>query len=159
SINVALSCGNDVAATHSGENCDDGNRVSEGPGQCDANCRLQTCPDGVIEGTETCDDNNAGECPSTCIEQACANPDSSAPKTATIQWNAPSAVGSLTVFLDSPESKVELPGSGPFIPDMAQSALTSFPSGTSHQGNDLGNLGWALRVVVTKATAITPRPG
>src|SRR5262249_54670279 len=37
--------------------------------------------------------------------------------------------------------------------------LTGFPSGTSNQPSKLGTLGYALRELVTKPAAITPRPG
>ena len=156
-INVALACGNSIVG--SGEICDDGNRTNEGTeGSCDSSCRTQTCADGIQEGTETCDDGNTSnndDCPSDCHEDSCT-PLSGTTRTATIQWNAPSAVIGITVLLDYPENRVDLPGNGGSIPP---GVLTSFPTGTSSQANDLGNQGHALRVVVSKATAITPRPG
>ena len=68
----------------------------------------------------------------------------------------PGATDSLTVFVDYPEGKVSLPGTGGSIP---MGTLFSFPSGTSHSENDLGNQGYALRELVSKAGSITPRPG
>jgi len=146
-----LTCGNGV--TGLGENCDDGNRTS-GDG-CSATCRTEVCGNGFIDPGETCDDGNTvdgDDCPADCVIDACSNISGSV-RGATVNWNAPLSVGSLTVLVDYPEGKVSIPGSGGSIP---AGILFGFPSGTSGQANDLE---YALREVVVKATAITPRPG
>jgi cysteine-rich repeat protein len=147
-------CGNGV--TTPPETCDDGNLTS-GDG-CDANCTPSGCGNGLIVPPETCDDGNTDnndDCPADCIEKSCTA-DPTTTFGATVTWGAPSSISGITVLVDYPEDRVDLPGTGGNIPP---GVLTSFPSGVSEQHNDLGNQGHALREVVTKATAITPRPG
>ncbi len=146
-----LTCGNGV--TGFGENCDDGNRA--GGDGCSGICRTEVCGNSVVDVGESCDDGNTvdgDDCPGDCVIDACS-PISGSVRGATVNWNAPTSVGSMTVLVDYPEGKVSIPGSGGSIP---AGILTGFPSGTSPQANDLD---YALREVVVKATAITPRPG
>jgi len=146
-----LTCGNGV--TGLGENCDDGNRT--GGDGCSAVCRTEVCGNSIVDVGEACDDGNTvdgDDCPADCTIDACT-PVSGSVRGATVNWNAPVSVGSLTVLVDYPEGKVSIPGSGGSVP---AGILFGFPSGTSPQANDLE---YALREVVVKATAITPRPG
>ena len=152
----ALGCGDGVVGT--GETCDDGNHTAcDG---CSATCQAESpavCGNGSVECGETCDDGNTTNfdiCPSTCVEQACTP--TATPVTATVTWNAPASVAGMTVVVDYPEGKVKVPGIGSTI---APGTFTGYPSGTSHAENILGTTGYAARVVVSKATAITPRPG
>jgi len=116
-----------------------------------------TCGNGIREAGETCDDGNTSnddDCPANCREEACeATP---ATRDAIVSWDAPAPVVGLTLLLDYPEGKVNLPVNGS---DNLRTALTGFPAGTSEQHNVLGLAGHALREVVIKATPITPRPG
>jgi cysteine-rich repeat protein len=146
-----LTCGNSVVGF--GENCDDGNRT--GGDGCSAFCRTEVCGNSIVDVGESCDDGNTidgDDCPGDCVIDACS-PISGSVRGATVNWNAPVSVGSLTVLVDYPEGKVSIPGSGGSVP---AGILFGFPSGTSPQANDLE---YALREVVVKATAITPRPG
>jgi cysteine-rich repeat protein len=67
----------DPGVNGTGEECDDGNRVS-GDG-CSSNCQIELsiCGNGTIEGDEECDDGNkmSGDgCSSTCTKEAvCGN--------------------------------------------------------------------------------------
>jgi len=152
--NECTICGNHT--TTAPELCDDGNLIS-GDG-CDANCTPTGCGNTIVTAGETCDDGNTDDnddCPRDCSEEACTA-DTNTTVGATVTWAAPSAISGITVLVDYPENEVDLPGNGGAIPP---GTLTTFPSGTSEQHNDLGNQGHALREVVTKATAITPRPG
>jgi cysteine-rich repeat protein len=147
-------CGNSVITAP--ETCDDGNLV--GGDGCSASCTTELCGNQVVDVGETCDDGNLDNfdgCPNSCREEACT-PVAGSVRGATVNWNSPVSVGSLTVLIDYPEGRVNLPGSGGSIP---AGILFGFPSGTSPQSNDIGNQGYALRTVVVKATAITPRPG
>ena len=150
---ISLTCGD--GTVDPGEICDDHNQVN-GDG-CDNNCTVSACGNGVVAPDETCDDGNTtnfDDCPATCVEEACTP--TATPVTATVTWNAPAAVAGMTVVVDYPEGKVKVPGIGSTI---APGTFTGYPSGTSHAEKVLGNSGYAARVVVSKATAINPRPG
>jgi cysteine-rich repeat protein len=150
-----LICGNSVT-TPPGETCDDGNHV--GGDGCSARCTTEGCGNHVVDVGETCDDGNLDNfdgCPNNCKEEGCT-PIAGSVRGATVNWNATQSVGSLTVLVDYPEGLVNLPGTGGGIP---AGILFGFPSGTSPQASDIGNQGYALREVIVKATAITPRPG
>ncbi|WP_293272140.1 fibrinogen-like YCDxxxxGGGW domain-containing protein [Nannocystis sp.] len=56
------------------EGCDDGNMV-DGDG-CGADCQLESCGDGKVQGMEECDDGNAADddaCLSTCKNAVCGD--------------------------------------------------------------------------------------
>ena len=149
-----LTCGDGTVGY--GEQCDDSNRV--GGDGCSAVCTTEVCGNGITDVGETCDDGNTinyDDCPANCVEQLCS-PISGSVRQATVNWNAPTSVGGITVIVDYPEGQVNLPGTGGSIPP---GILFSFPSGTSNQPKKLGTQGYALKEVVVKATAITPRPG
>jgi cysteine-rich repeat protein len=150
---LSLLCGN--GEVDPGEQCDDGNDVSGDA--CDPNCTFPGCGNGAVDPDETCDDGNTldgDNCPSSCVEQSCTP--TATPATATVGWDAPSSVSAITVLVDYPEGKVNVPGHGGTV---APGTFTTFPSGTSQVPNVLGNDGYAVKMVVSKATAINPRPG
>src|SRR4029450_10028866 len=117
-----LICGNNVT-TPPGETCDDGNHV--GGDGCSARCTTEACGNHVVDVGETCDDGNTVDddgkvmppdsWPADCTLDVCT-PISASVRGATVSWNAPVSVGSLTVLLDYPEGKVSLPGSGGSVP-------------------------------------------
>ena len=154
-----LICGNSTTSPP-GETCDDGNHV--GGDGCSARCTTEACGNHVVDVGESCDDGNTVDddgkslepdtCPADCKVDGCT-PISGSVRGATVNWNAPVSVGSLTVVLDYPEGKVSIPGSGNSV---LSGIIFGFPTGTSPQVNDLD---YTMREVVVKATAITPRPG
>jgi cysteine-rich repeat protein len=126
------SCGN--GTTTAPETCDDSNLVS-GDG-CDANCRTTGCGNELIVGDETCDDGNtddADSCPSDCIVDACA-PESGTDYTVSVNFAGSENVAGITVFLDYPEGKVSIPGSGAAVP---AGIITDLPGFAFGQTNDL----------------------
>ncbi|RMF19763.1 MAG: hypothetical protein D6760_12740 [Deltaproteobacteria bacterium] len=67
-----VECGDGLINHTAGEQCDDGN-TSAGDG-CAPNCRIEGCGNGLIEGTEVCDD--AGEsatCDVDCTRVVCGD--------------------------------------------------------------------------------------
>jgi hypothetical protein len=81
--------------------------------------RTDGCGSGVVTLPETCDDGNAineDSCPSDCIVDACTpNTGTDVPFSVSFT-STKGAVGSLTVFVDYPEGKVSIPGSGGSTP-------------------------------------------
>jgi cysteine-rich repeat protein len=143
--NACTVCGNGTVSAP--EECDDNNLVS-GDG-CDANCRVTGCGNGLIVGTETCDDGNTNDqdsCPSDCIVDAC-NPDAGSDYTVTVNFAGSESVAGITVFLDYPEGKVIIPGSGAGVPSGIVDGLPGFAFG---QSNDLDH---ALIQAVVDAAA------
>ena len=66
-------CGDGLVLAGS-EGCDDGN-VADGDG-CGADCVLESCGDGKIQGMEACDDGNADDtdaCLATCVAASCGD--------------------------------------------------------------------------------------
>ena len=106
-------CGDGIVRTGV-EQCDDGNTIANDG--C-TNCVLDPprCGNGIVEAGETCDDGNTvngDSCPSTCRIEPCT-------ATATrvnvrVSFARPNGVtvGALTVFLDYPDGRVSIPGSG-----------------------------------------------
>gem|GEM_PF-3376918 len=68
---TAVACGDGTLNTTAGEVCDDGTNNNTGEGFCIADCSaVQTCGDGIQNGTEQCDDGNLIDgdgCSSTCM--------------------------------------------------------------------------------------------
>jgi cysteine-rich repeat protein len=78
--------------------------------------RRDGCGSGVVIAPETCDDGNTvntDACPSDCIIDSCT-PNSGSDDPWTVTYTSPGGkpVGSLTVFVDFPENKLSLPGTG-----------------------------------------------
>ena len=73
---VVASCG-DGFVQEGAEGCDDGDTVSNGEGECLADCSgVQSCGDGTKEGTEGCDDGNdipTDACLNNCIAATCGD--------------------------------------------------------------------------------------
>lgn len=159
-------CGNGILEP--GEECDDGNPdptdgctqeckicgngIVSPPETCDppdgtdcaANCQAAGCGNGLVEEGETCDDGNTEDgdnCPSTCVIESC-NANFGSDFTVDVNFAGSNDVAAITVFLNYPESKVVIPGSGGQIPP---GILTDFPGFSFTESNDLD---YALRQVV-----------
>ena len=125
-------CGNGVVSAP--EQCDD-NNLANGDG-CDRNCRPTGCGNGLIVGSETCDDGNTSDqdaCPADCIVDSCT-PNLATDYTVTVNFAGSEAVAGITVFLDYPEGKVSIPGSGASVLPGIIDGLPGFAFG---QSNDL----------------------
>jgi hypothetical protein len=80
--------------------------------------RNDGCGSGVVIAPETCDDANAvneDACPSDCKVDACT-PNTGTDVPFTVSFSSAKPVGAITVFVDYPEGKVSLPGSGGSFP-------------------------------------------
>jgi cysteine-rich repeat protein len=143
--NACTICGNSTVTPP--EQCDDGD-LESGDG-CDANCTTTGCGNTVVTPPETCDDGNRSDlddCPADCIIEAC---DPIAGSDLTLNVNVASAgrVAGLTVLLDYPEGKLDIPGSGADIPP----GIITDVAGPFSTSNDLDH---SLRQVVTSFAAI-----
>ena len=130
--NACTICGDNVVTAP--ETCDDGNLVDDDG--CDSNCQVTGCGNGLITGSETCDDGNTDDmdsCPSDCIVDACT-PNPLSDLTATVTFAGSEAVAGITVFVDYPEGKVSIPGSGGGVPG---GIITDLPGFAFGQTNDL----------------------
>jgi cysteine-rich repeat protein len=82
--------------------------------------RNDGCGSGIVLLPETCDDGNTvntDTCPSDCIVDACTpNGGTDDPHTVSFTSTKGKPVGALTVFVDYPEGKVSILGSGSAIP-------------------------------------------
>jgi hypothetical protein len=102
------------------------------------------CGDGALDAGETCDDGNGSDddtCPSDCVVDVCS------PVTGTMRpfdvVFTPQAgvnVGGITVLVDYPEGRVEIPG-----PPIPGGTITSLPPGSFPIPTDLDH---ALRMIV-----------
>jgi cysteine-rich repeat protein len=106
------------------------------------------CGNGTVEGPETCDDGNgvdetdpavptnpADTCPATCIIGACGAGTTTS-QDVTVHMNAPGgspALGGITVFLDYPDAKTSIPGSGSGV----TGSIKNLPAGSLSSPNDL----------------------
>lgn len=141
-------CGDGIVRTGV-EQCDDGNTTS-GDG-CTAGCVLEppVCGNGRVEAGESCDDGNTANgdsCPSTCQIGPCV-------ATATrvdvrVSFARPNGVtvGALVVFLDYPDTRVSIPGSGNEASVVGR--ITNTPANFSSSPNDLD---YALREAIVAA--------
>jgi cysteine-rich repeat protein len=76
--------------------------------------RRDGCGSGVVLAGESCDDGNLIDtdgCPSDCVIDACT-PNSGSDVPWTVTYASAKPVGSLTVFVDFPEGKLSIPGTG-----------------------------------------------
>jgi cysteine-rich repeat protein len=105
------------------------------------------CGNSAVEGSETCDDGNAVDendpsvhpnppdtCPSTCIIGSCAA-GMTTPQSASVNISIPGggSLGGVTVFLDYPDSKTSIPGSGSGV----GGSISNVPGGSLSSPNDL----------------------
>lgn len=80
--------------------------------------RRDGCGSGVVLAPETCDDGNtvnSDACPSDCIVDACT-PNSGTDDAHTVSFSSTKNVAAISVFVDYPEGKVSILGSGGSIP-------------------------------------------
>jgi hypothetical protein len=116
--------------------------------------RFDGCGNGLVTngmaGTnvETCDDsntNNFDNCPSDCLVDACTP--TATPRNATLVIAGPDAlnVASVTIDLDYPEAKVDLPGTG-----FGVASIVDLTGSASFDSVDFDH---ALRVVVSNDIA------
>jgi len=116
-------CGNG-ATEEPAETCDDGNTVDEStvdtlpPDACPANCRIATCPS--ITGSLA----------------------------ATVHFSSASSVAGYKVFVDYPEAKVSLPGTGP----ASQGRITNDPTHSAV----LNDIDYGAIVIAGGLNAIPP---
>jgi cysteine-rich repeat protein len=125
-------CGNGTLTAP--ETCDDSNLVS-GDG-CDANCQPTGCGNGLLVAPETCDDGNTSDedsCPADCIVDACTA-QSGTDLVAEVNFAGSNDVAGITVFIDYPEGKVSIPGSGGSV---SPGIITDLPGFAFGQTNDL----------------------
>ena len=76
--------------------------------------RNDGCGSGFTIAPETCDDGNVvntDNCPSDCIVDPCT-PNTGSDDTWTVQFTSPKPIAAVRVFVDYPESKLSIPGSG-----------------------------------------------
>jgi cysteine-rich repeat protein len=100
--------------------------------------RRDGCGNGVVLLPETCDDGNtfnADNCPSDCnIAQCTPNSGSDAPHT--VSFTSAAAVAAIKVFVDYPEDKISILGSGSAIPSGEIDGILGDPF-TASSFNDL----------------------
>ena len=105
------------------------------------------CGNGVVEGSETCDDGNAVDendpsvhpnpadtCPATCIIGACGA-GATTPQGVSVHISVPggTSLGGITVFLDYPDARTSIPGSGSGV----GGSISNVPAGSLSSPNDL----------------------
>jgi cysteine-rich repeat protein len=129
------------------EQCDDKN-TANGDG-CSSTCVIEppVCGNGRIEAGETCDDSNTLDgdaCPSNCRIEFCSP--SALKQDTTVVFTKPAGVnvGSIVVFVNYPDAKVGLPGTG--NASTVRSRITTLPTGFVHTANDLD---YAIREVLS----------
>jgi len=119
------------------EQCDDGNTTpNDGCTGCISDPPV--CGNGRIELGETCDDGNtqAGDgCPPGCRIEPCSPTATRVQATVTFDRPARVNVGGLVVFVDYPDGRVGIPGSGGAA--SVRGRITGTPAGFSSAPNDL----------------------
>jgi len=115
-----------------------------------------------VSGSETCDDGNHSDndsCPADCRIDACT-PVATSQRFASVRFAPPAGalVAGLTVLVDYPEGKVDLPGNGTSFPS---GTISGVPLGSSISVNDLNfnGKGHALRVTVAGQGGNAIAPG
>jgi hypothetical protein len=124
-----------------------------------------SCGNNTVEGSETCDDGNTVDesdagvptsppdtCPKNCMIGSCG-PGTTTPQTVSVNFTVPAGtqVAGVTVFVDYPDTKCLIPGSG--SSSGVTSSITNLPSGALSQPNDLD---YGLLEAVLRGTAISP---
>ena len=150
--NQCILCGNGTTTTPQ-EDCDDGN-LNCGDG-CSNTCRNEVCGDNVVTCNETCDDGNRSDndaCPGDCVIDSCT-PAAGSSQLVTVNFASTQSVAAILVFVDYPEGKVSIPGSG--NAPTVTSRILELPSSTTSAPNDLDH---AMRAFVSKSTPFTTIP-
>jgi hypothetical protein len=102
--------------------------------------RNDGCGSGVTLAPETCDDGNAvntDNCPGDCVVDACT-PNSGSDDAWTVSFSSSKNVAAITLFLDYPEGKVGLVGSGAVPPTEIDGILGEPDTVTSFNDRDHG---------------------
>ena len=76
--------------------------------------RNDGCGSGVVLAPETCDDGNTvntDDCPADCVVDTCT-PNGGSDDPWTVSFTSAKPVGAITVFVDYPEAKISILGSG-----------------------------------------------
>ena len=122
-----------------------------------------SCGNHTVEGNETCDDGNTVDegdagvptnppdtCPKNCIIGSCG-PGTTTAQTVSVNFTIPAGkqVAGITVFVDYPDTKCLIPGSG--NSSGVTSSITNLPSGALSQPNDLD---YGLLEAVLRGSAI-----
>jgi cysteine-rich repeat protein len=108
-----------------------------------------TCGNDTVETCETCDDGNTSDedtCPADCRVDACTP--TATVRTVSVDVASGVPVAGFTIFLDYPEGRVSLPGSGGTLP---AGTITNTPAGAFVQANDFDH---ALREVIVSGGVI-----
>jgi cysteine-rich repeat protein len=94
------------------------------------------CGNGFVETGESCDDGNQDHndaCPASCVIAFCFPTTANARIEATVAVPSGALVGGMTAFVDFPEDKLYLSGSG----EQALARFSSAPAGSTVSANDL----------------------
>jgi hypothetical protein len=104
---------------------------------CQANCLLPVCGDGVVDNTtegETCDDGDASDecqptsiqcCPADCTVADCRPGDQTF--SVNVDFQTDLTLLGLTLFVQYPDSVVQIPSSGNDAPVIARVSSDTFP--------------------------------
>lgn len=107
-------CGDGVVRTGV-EQCDDGNLADTDCCRTDCTSPPPTCGNGCLEPGESCDDGNTvggDNCPANCVIAPCTPSGTLADVRVSFARPSGVTVGAITIFLDYPDGKVSIPGSG-----------------------------------------------
>lgn len=130
SAQVVCEGGMPNGATEGAEECDDGNTINGDT--CDNNCTTPRCGNFQVVTPETCDDGGNEErdfCPADCIIDACERTE--ALVQVTVSVSRPD-LAAFEGFLEYPEGKVDLLGTGTAVP----AEVASGPGTATFQPND-----------------------
>jgi cysteine-rich repeat protein len=129
-------CGDGVVRTGV-EQCDDGNDV---PNDGCTNCVNDppVCGNGIVQQGETCDDGNTVDgdaCPANCRIEPCTVTATRVATTVTLNYPNSVVVGTVVVFVEYPDGRVSIPGSGSEASVAAR--ITNQPTGFASAPFDL----------------------
>jgi cysteine-rich repeat protein len=119
------------------------------------------CGNGTIEGTETCDDGNTVDentvdplppdaCPANCRIESCNS--TSATFSVSVNFSSAASIAGYKVFVDYPEGKVIVPGTGAQCSNQTGCVVQNDPTNGAI-GNDLD---YGIIVVGSGISAIPP---
>jgi len=137
--------------------------TTTGPTATTTTTLAAVCGDGTVEAGETCDDGNTVDendpsvpttppdtCPGTCRIESCAA-GTTTPQDVSVSFSVPPGgeVAGITVFLDYPDAKTSIPGSGSGV----GASIKNLPGGVLSSPNDLD---YGLIEGVVSLSALTP---